>query len=168
MKAKTLNGALGVLCNLAIFAILCLPALSWSQSTFDSDTRRADTYRRGDAMVEGQVQSCVVLQVRKVKLEVGNTTKLAATTAGGVIGGALASRNTSSGNYAVAAVGSVLGAFAGHTVAQKVGGDDANEILLKCGTAAITVVQEVDDSPVPAKGAEVHLIRQGGRSRVVI
>lgn len=166
MKTQTFPRLFTALCNIAIFAILCLPAISWSQSVLDSDTRRADTYRRSDAMTEGDVQACTVLAVRQVTLEVGNAAKVTATTAGSVLGAALASRNTN--NYSAPVLGALLGGYAGHAVVQRTSADRAHEIILQCGGRAVTVIQEIDDSPTPGKGAQVHLIRVGGRSRVVI
>ncbi len=155
-----------IIFNALIFTVLCLPAFSWSQSVFDSDTRRADTYRRSDAMAEGTVETCKVLATRQVTMEVGNTAKIAGTTAGSVIGGALAARNTNSNSAAV--LGALLGGLAGNAVVQRTNADIAHELILNCNGRAITVVQEVDGSPVPSRGSEVNLIRLGGRSRVVI
>lgn len=165
MKTQAFNRLYAVALDVAVFAILCMPAISWAQSAFDSDTRRADTYRRSDAMAEGEVQACVVLAARLVTLEAGNTARVARTTAGSVLGAVLAGRNTS--NYTAPVLGGLLGGYAGHAVVQKMSTDRAHEIILQCAGRAVTVIQEVDDSPAPAKGAQVHLIRVGGRSRVV-
>lgn len=162
--------------TIVMVTLFLAPAFSWAQnitlgSVFDSDNRQADVYRRSDAMSNnGDFAICKVLRVRNVKLEAGNTTKAVATTAGGILGGAIGARNTnnSSSFTPEAAIGGILGAVIGNAVVQKMAVNDGQEYLLNCGGKGRTVVQE-DDGSIPApQGAEVYLVNVNGRPRVTI
>lgn len=90
--------------NILLTLSLVLVCNAFAQNiNLDSDNRRADTYRRSDAMQEGSATTCRVVQTRVVTMEVGNTAKIVGATAGGLIGVAAAqSRNS---NAALATLG---------------------------------------------------------------
>ncbi len=159
--------------NIVLMALFCVPAISWAQNislntVFDSDNRQSSTYRRNDAMVEGQSEICKVVRVRAVRLEAGNTAKAVATGAGAILGGAIGSRNSNNGMTAEAALGGIIGAVVGNSLVQKVATSEGQEFFLNCNGIARTIVQESDGEPTPERGTEVFLQRVGGRTRVVI
>lgn len=131
----------------------------------DSDNRRADTYRRGDAMTEGSAVTCRVIQTRAVTMEVGNTAKIVSATAGGLFGVAAAQSQNS--NAALTTLGGVFGAIGGNAIAEKVFADAATEIVMNCEGRPLVVVQQQDGNPGPTKGEQVFVIRNQGRTRVV-
>lgn len=132
----------------------------------NSDNRRADTYRRSDAMTEGSAVTCHVIQTRVVTMEVGNTAKIVSATAGGLAGVAAAqSRNSNS--TALATLGGLFGAIGGNAIAEKVFADAATEIVMSCDGRPLVVVQQQDGTPQMPKGTEVFVIRNQGRTRVV-
>ncbi len=152
--------------NITLALALVLVSNAFAQNiNLDSDNRRADTYRRGDAMQEGSATTCRVVQTRVVTMEVGNTAKVVGATAGGLFGVAAAQSQNS--NAALATLGGLFGAIGGNAIAEKVFADAATEIVMNCEGRPLVVIQQQDGTAVPPRGSDVFVIRNQGRTRVV-
>ena len=135
-----------------------------AMDAFDGN-KKGSTYRNADGLTEGSGIECSVIATQPISIGGSDGAKIAGATFGGLIGAVLASQRTSNGYVQTGAA--LAGAFAGGAVGSHLSSSRGDEFILRCGSAIRVVVMEKGTSIVPAEGAQVVLLRQNGRARVV-
>jgi len=118
----------------------------------------------------GNVQEVQVISVRKISIGASTTVQTAGTSVGAIVGGAAGAGLTGNNPFAKIAVGALagmVGGLAGNAAAEKLGGQEGMEIIVKSGNNMMVVTQSTSDGAEFMPGEVAWLMNSGGATRLV-
>jgi len=138
----------------------------WSLACASEWDVGANSRSRFEGLHAGNVIEGIVVQCRPVSIAPTMATNAVATSVGGIVGGALASRmGNGNGRYVASALGGIMGAAIGNAIGGAVGDTRAQEVIVRLKDGRVVSVTQAESELT--SGQSVYLVESSGKIRVI-